>query len=278
MAPALIRPALGSLLLALALASWSGTVRAQDYGSTPPPSSSSQPDDFQSGGLTPPPPTDEGSSSEETEAELKLADKEDSGRGLEFVWLNAEAGVEDLGLQTFHANNLIDANTTKSTQVGPVYGAGLGVRLVFLTAGARFRIGTFDKWQLWTLDAELGLHIPLGNLEPYFTLGGGYASVGSFGSNNIGVDLSSAGVSIRGYNIRAGFGIDYYLTPVFSIGANLTGDLLGLTRPGVSLSKLQSATSGTANSAQADAQQVYAADGSSVGSAVTLTAVVGLHF
>jgi hypothetical protein len=55
----------------------------------------------------------------------------------------------------------------------------------------------------------------------------------------------------------------------------LTGELLFLTRPGVDPAKLQ--TAGGASAGQA-AAQVYAADGSSIGSGVTLTAVIGLHF
>ena len=59
-----------------------------------------------------------------------------------------------------------------------------------------------------------------------------------------------------------------------SIGANLTGELLALTRPGVDPKKLRSST-GTPEDA---ADQAYKADGSSYGGGVTLTAVAGLHF
>ncbi len=224
------------------------------------------------GGLTPPssqPNDPYANPSTPTEQELERAEREDSGRGLEFFYINAEAGGEHLGLQTFSANELVDASTVKTTQTGAVFGVGLGLRLVFLTIGPRFRIGLFDQWQLWTLNGELGLRIPLGNIEPYFTFGGGYASIGAFSSDNVGGGLNSNEVDITGYNIRGGFGLDFYLSNTFSIGANLTGELLVLTRPGVDPSKLSG--SGTAS-------DIYAADGSSVGSGVTLTGVVGLHF
>lgn len=246
------------------------------YG-TPEPASGG----LQSGGLTPPPaapgadPFAPSPPSDVTEQELENADRKDTGRGLEFVWLNAEIGFEHLGLQTFKAKHLVDAGTVDTTQTGPVYGAGLGLRLVFLTFGARFRFGSFSDWQLWTLNGELGIHIPLGMIEPYFTLGGGYASLGSFDTNNLTGDLNGANVHVRGFDVRGGVGVDLYLSNLFSVGANLTGEVLALTRPSVDPQKLK--LSGSTNSQQA-ATEVYAADGSSIGSGVTLTAVAGLHF
>jgi len=249
------------------------TAPAQPYGQN-----TQTPSNLQSGGLAPPdstgsdpfatstPPTS-------TEQELQRADREDAGRGLEFVWLNAEVGGMHLGLQTFKANDLVDADAVGTTQTGPLFGAGLGVRLVFVTLGARFRLASFADWQLWTLNGELGLRIPLGAIEPYFTLGGGYASIGSFDSDNVGGDLNDAGVDITGFNVRGGFGLDFYLSDLFSIGANFTGEVLALTRPGVDPSRLNASGS----SAEASAE-VYAADGSSVGLGATLTAVAGLHF
>ena len=71
---------------------------------------------------------------------------------------------------------------------------------------------------------------------------------------------------VQGFDARLGAALDYYLTNMFSIGANLTGDLLVLSRP-----KLADApTSGEGS--------VYADSGSSIGGGVTLTAVMGLHF
>jgi hypothetical protein len=235
---------------------------------------------LEAGGLAPPSgstgASDPYGASTPTEQELERAEREDAGRGLEFFWINAEAGVEHLGLQTFKANNLVDAEVVDTTQTGPVFGGGLGLRLVFLTLGGRFRLGTFSEWQLWTLNAEVGMRIPLGAIEPYFTFGGGYASLGAFDADNVGGDLNRAGVDITGYNVRGGFGLDIYFSDAFSLGANLTGELLVLTRPGVDPSKLQGNVSG--GGGQASAEAVYTADGSSIGSAVTLTAVAGLHF
>lgn len=221
---------------------------------------------MQAGGLSPPSSAD--SDSQQTEQRLEEAEQKDSGRGLEFLYINGEAGVTHLGLQTFKANNLLDAGVVSTTQTGPTFGAGIGVRLVFITLGARFRLSSFSQYQVWTLGGELGLRIPLGMVEPYFTLGAGFASLGSFDKNDLG-GAQSSGVSVKGYDIRAGFGVDVYLTPVFSIGGNLSGDVLGLTRPGVSPSSLTTPTT---------TGDVYRADGSSLGLGGTLTAVAGLHF
>jgi len=238
-----------------------------DPGST---GSNGQPG-LQAGGLTPPPPEGENAESAKTEENLAEADNEDSGRGLEFVYLNVEGGVENLGLQTLHANGLVPTNVATSA-TGPVFGAGVGLRLLFLTVGPRFRLAHFSQYDLWTLGAEVGLHIPLGSLEPYFVLGGGYASLGAFNADDFGP--SSNDVAVRGYDIRAGGGLDYYVTPVFSIGANVTGDILGLARPGV----VQSLQSGTGTVTKNGADTVLAVDGSSLGLGVTGTIVLGLHF
>jgi len=218
---------------------------------------------MQAGGLAPPSSAD--TESQETEQHLEEAEQKDSGRGLEIFYLNAEAGITHLGLQTFKANNLVDSQVVGTTQTGPTFGAGLGLRFLFITAGARFRLSNFSDFQVWTLGAELGLRIPLGMIEPYFTVGGGFAKMGSFSASNIGGTAKPSDVSISGYDIRAGFGLDVYVTPVFSIGGNLTGDVIGFSR-------------GKVNTAPAAANDVYAQDGSSVGLGGTLTVVAGLHF
>lgn len=212
--------------------------------------------DLSAGGLAPPEAieseSDRAAREQQTEAELEKAEQEDSGRGLEFFWMNGEIGVEHLGLQTFHGDNLVDADVVETQQTGLVYGGGLGLRLVFLTLGARFRLASFSEWQLWTLNAEAGLRIPIGSIEPYFTFGGGYASIGSFETDR---------VDVSGFNVRGGVGLDWYLAEVFSVGGNLTGDVLFLSRP-----EIDGATG------------LYAQSGSSIGAGGTLTLVLGLHF
>jgi len=178
-----------SWLAALALLSASARASAQDVAPAPAVAPGADQSNLQSGGLRPPDAVDStqqtpaDGAAEQPEKELEKADKEDSGRGLEWVWLNAEIGGEHLGLQTLKASSLVDPKLVKTTQTGLLYGAGVGVRLLVFTAGVRFRLGSFSAWQLWTLDAEGGLRIPIGRLEPYFTVGAGYASLGSFSAD-----------------------------------------------------------------------------------------------
>lgn len=266
--------------LAVLLMAWTNQGHCQ--GLQPLPSSSSTSSGLEAGGLAPPGVgVSPGQATYDpnaatTEQRLREADEKDQGRGLEFVWLNAEAGYQLVGMQTFSKNNLVDAAFTKTQQQGLAFGAGAGVRLIFLTLGARFRLGNFDAWQMWTLNAEAGLHLPIGRVEPYFTLGGGYASVGAFDAKSTTVDLKGADVSIHGWNARVGFGMDVYVTNVVTIGANLTGDALFLKRLKTDAPPQLPAGSDQALQRQVDA--VYANDGTSVGAAMTATAVVGLHF
>lgn len=222
--------------------------------------------DMQAGGLRPPPPeqTDESARTEET---LQKADVEDSGRGLEFFYVNVEGGVQHVGIGTLSSDNMLDSSIADTTQTGPMFGAGLGVRLLFITVGPRFRLAHFGGFDMWTLGAEVAMRFPLGSIEPYFGVGGGYASLGSFEGSSA---VKPGDVHARGFDVRAGGGLDYYVTPVFSVGANVSVDLLGLTRPAVPLTVAAApGASGTVN---------YAAEGSSVGMGVAGTAVVGLHF
>ena len=249
----------------------SGICAAQTWGQ-PQPAPQSQPaaqpsppgPGLEAGGLRPPgsQPQAVSPTPGPTEQELERAEREDSGRGLEFFWVAAEGGVTYLGLDTIHADGLLDETAHDPVQAGPVVGGGLGLRLVFLTFGAKFRYGLFSAWDLWTLNAEAGLRIPFGDIEPYITFGGGYASV--VGVRARAADSSEA-VGISGLDLRAGGGLDWYLSSAFSLGANLSADVLFLSRSAV--------TSATPSS-----NPVYAADGSGVGAGVTLSAVAGLHF
>jgi hypothetical protein len=233
--------------------------------------------DLEAGGLKPPAPVpgEADPAPSQPEAALDRADKEDSGRGLEFVWLNADVGAEYLGLQTFRNKGLVDSTFVGSKDVGGVYGAGLGVRLLVFTFGARFRLGDFSDWQLWTLNAEAGLRIPLGRLEPYVTLSGGYASLGDFSGSGLAQRLSSAGARAKGFDARAGFGVDVYVTNTFSVGGNLTGDVLFLSRSG---SAGIGAPLPSGSTQEQQAQGLYASNGSGIGAGATLSAVIGLHF
>jgi hypothetical protein len=79
--------------------------------------------------------------------------------------------------------------------------------------------------------------------------------------------LHDPGARVQGYNIRLNAGLDYYFDKMFSIGATASGELLGMTRPGVDLNQSTGSVS----------EDVYKLNGSSVGLAIMASAVVGLH-
>ncbi|MBN2194108.1 MAG: hypothetical protein JW751_14930 [Polyangiaceae bacterium] len=221
---------------------------------------------LEAGGLAPPGsgPADPAVPSPRPEQDLVAAEEKDSGRGLEVVWLDGEIGYQLVGLQTFHDGDLVHEGLVETRQGGLMFGGGFGLRLVFLTFGPRFRFGTFAEWKHWTLDAEVGLRIPFGRLEPYAVVAGGYASVGDVPGHD---GLDDGDVKIRGGNLRVGVGADIYLSQAFTLGGVVTGDALFLTRPAVRVPD-----------AAGDGAVVYAEDGSGVGAAFAATAVARLHF
>jgi hypothetical protein len=202
----------------------------------------------------------------ETEQQLQRAEQEDAGRGLEWVWVHAETGYQYVGLETLLSDGLTYADAVSPSAGGLMVGAGGGIRLLFLALGARARLGMFDQWNVGTIDAEGRIHIPLGELEPYFTIAAGYAFLTSADASDWGGD-----VSIRGWNARTGVGLDYYITPVFSVGGNLSGEALFLNRSGLDVSAAGSP------SLDAASQATARADGSGIGAAVTTSFVLGLH-
>lgn len=249
------------------------TAGAQQFPPAPGPFPQSPPGGMQAGGLAPPasmpgppPPGAQPPPQTETERELANAEKKDSGRGLEFFFVNVETGYEQLSLDSLKSNGLT-YGTTKSTDGGLMLGAAAGVRLVILTLGARARLGKFNQWNVGTINAEAGLHFPFGDLEPYLNFGVGYAFLGAMDAKTWGVTPS-----VKGYDVRAGAGLRYYVTPVFSIGGLVTGEILGLSRAG------SAAAAASTAGLDAKAQSVAKVDGSSVGAAFSASALLGLHF
>jgi len=171
---------------------------------------------MQNGGLTPPPaqgawPPPSGS----TAATLAEADRSDSGRGLEFIYVEPELGAEYVGLNALHSGLYLLPADASSSGFGLVAGGAAGVRLLFFTAGPRFRFVHFSDFDLFTIDLELGWRVPLGSLDVYGMLGGGYAWL----------TQSVPRPKVDGYNFRLGGGADYYFTNVLSLGGRLSVDL-----------------------------------------------------
>jgi hypothetical protein len=213
----------------------------------------------------------------ETEQKLDKSEEEDSGRGLSWFWLELEGGYEYIGLETFTANEqTLSAGFESSSSSGGFIGAGLGLQLFFLRLGPRGRVGFFSEWQCFSLDGELGFRIPLGIFEPHLAIAAGYSALGSLP----GVLSSTAGaVQIDGFNVRLGGGLDIFPSKYFSLGANVSWEAMGLTRPGVDptvIANLQSNPDAT--DAQKAKAPLLAANGSGYGQAIALGARLGLHF
>jgi hypothetical protein len=242
-------------------------------------------------GLEPPPPMPPAYPQSSPSAGYQSApsedEKQDSGLGLEWVWLNAEAGVSYVNMQSFNASNL-GLNSTSAG--GPSFGVGAGVRLIFFTLGVRVRdMSLSDIGNLWLLNLEAAFHTRFGRVDPYFGLRGGYNFVGSLSGSSVQVAMggSPSDVSIHGWNVGPMFGMDFYLAKYISLGFDLDSQFLFLSRPkpalpcpavgGVQPSQAM-CQAAFDMSAPPQAKLLYDNSGSSVGFGFGALAHLGVHF
>jgi hypothetical protein len=205
-----------------------------------------------------------------TARQLDEAEREDSGRGLEWFWLQAEGGAQYVGLDAIAGSRLLLPGQDGSG-AAPVAGLAAGGRLLFFTAGVRARAAFLPVGQLGTLNLEGGYHVPLGNWEPYVHVGAGYARL-------LGVDrpaVATEAPSVQGVDARLAGGADYYLAPQFSLGLMASVEALWLWRAGVTpraeaVASEDPATQRAAREAGRDAR--------GAGVAAGLNLVAGLHF
>jgi hypothetical protein len=198
----------------------------------------------------------------------------------QLVWIDAQTGIESVELQTFIADfDTVSAGFLPTSGVGPTATLGAGLRFGFVTLGARGRVASFEdggtvgSWQIWTLDGELGIRVPLYRLEPHVVLAAGYSSFGGLGTAIRGLQQ---GLDVHGIDMRIGGGVDYWITHHVSLGLDVNGGLLAVARPGVSVRDLATAKQiGTLNDAKA---RVLEASGASVGTTLALTGALGVHF
>jgi hypothetical protein len=211
----------------------------------------------------------------ETMRLLDQAKLDDSGRGLSWVWVDAQGGFEQLGMQALNGGNKgFVAGFADTSGSGGVVSVGAGARLLFFTLLARGRVGVFGSGQLYRAGAEAGFHIPLGRVEPRLALGLGYAGMGGLHDATGGV-----GLSIRGFYTRAEAGLDYYPAPVFSVGLGVSGELLGLSRAALSSAAVTQIKGNLAIPASLRANaDLLAQGGTGWGGTLAVTAVTGLHF
>jgi len=243
---------------------------AEDLVPPPPVNPPGQPGQPGAPGQQPPP-------QNATEADLQKGEKEDSGLGLEWVYLRAGAGFSYLDLKSFSQTDLALTDTSKS---GLAYDVAAGIRLLFLSIGLNAR--NHAAWNLWQINAEVGLHMRISRVDAHLDVRGGYDTVGSLSqsvqtSANGGTPVPNSGIDVHGWNAGLGIGIDFYLAHLISIGAQAGGDLLFLKRPPAPLPP-QFALLPPADQAALKAQPLYQNSGSSVGFAGTLIGNVGIHF
>lgn len=171
-----------------------------------------------------PPPS---SASNEVAAQLQRAAREDSGRGLQFAWLKADVGYHFTSLDGLSGDALLPGDTTTG---GLMLGGGAGMRFLFLTAGARFRYLVGDAFDIWNVSGEVAFRVPMGQLEPFVLLGVGYSSVRDVIALT---EAQSDALSLGGVNARIAGGIDYFVTPLFSVGARADAEFLFLGRDAI---------------------------------------------
>lgn len=234
---------------------------------------------MQAGGLTPPPPMPAAApaTTGKTEELLDNSKKQNAGRRLEWLWVDVGGGFEHLGLRTFNPKNeAFAAGFVDTTANGGMLSGGLGARLLFFTLGARGRIAFFAPYNRLSLGPEVGFRFPIGNLEPHVDLGFGWTGLGSFN----GVVAGDAGaIAMRGVYGRLGGGLDYYLSPVFSVGVVGSLELVHLSRPGISsdqIATIKALPSLTA--AERDRVDLLGTAATSTGGAFSATGQLGLHF
>jgi hypothetical protein len=185
------------------------SVAARAGAQLPPPQPSGAPTPTQETEPTAPPST--------THLRLEEAERADSGRGLAFFWLEPEVGFRGVHLLD---TSVFDGTTIPKDSYGLAVGAGAGVRLLYFTLGARFDYGVLSAWDMWSLDLEVALRVPLGDWEPYVGLGGGFVSLD--GATNV-ASASGAQFGLHG-------GLDYFVTHVFSVGVRVAADFLVVGR------------------------------------------------
>jgi hypothetical protein len=204
-------------------------------------------------------------------------ESEDSGLGLEWVYLNADAGYSYVDMASFSASQLGLAQTAGS---GPTFGVGAGVRLFFLSAGVRVRNTLLDNpGSLWTVDLEAALHMRIWHIDPYFGVRGGYAFVGSFSSNSVtsAVGMSQPDVAVHGFDVGPTLGLDIYFTSLVSVGVEGAAQFLFLQRPKIGLPSEFNMLP-PAEQMMVTSNPLYQESGSSVGFGGTVTAHLGIHF
>lgn len=238
-------------------------------------------------GIAPPPPIDpnqpgaptgtnqEQQQQQQTTQKLDEAEREDNKRKFELFWLDAHLGGSYINMAQLSDSDL---RVEKASSLGPAFSLGAGVRFVVLTLGARARYNALAAFNMWQLNGEIGLKLPISSIDILFGLHGGYSFVGSLGeagaATNPGTPDASDSVKIRGFNAGLDFAVDYYVSPTFSVGVGGIADFLFLNRPPVD----KPAGLTAEQQAAIDKDPLYQKSGTSAGFQAGVFLRLGLHF
>lgn len=180
-------------------------------------------------------------------------------------------------MQQFSAENLALTNPSGG---GFMAGVGAGIRIVFVSLGARLRWQKLSPFNLVQANGELLFKLPISKVDVIIGGHGGYSGVGSLNDLFAGNSTTNAAladsVNVKGWNAGIDLGFDYFISRYFSLGLGLTGDFLFLQRP---KSGLPAGFDQLPPEVQAEYQNsdVYKYDGKSVGFGFGAALRVGFH-
>jgi hypothetical protein len=180
-------------------------------------------------------------------------------------WLDASIGP---GYSTLASLNSDDLSVQNTSGGGVVVGFGAGLRLSFLSVGARARLLALDNVDVWEINGETAFHVQIDTADLYLGLRGGYA-VGSI--PNGGANGGSGDVD--GFNVGSMIGFDSFITSFLAWGLELNPELLDVSRPPLPLPAGLSPTD--LKPAQ---QSLYEESGLNIGLVFVASVHVGLHF
>jgi|HubBroStandDraft_1064217.scaffolds.fasta_scaffold01326_4 tetratricopeptide (TPR) repeat protein len=149
------------------------------------------------------PATHEGPATRETPSEAP---------GVERGWLDADLGGAYADVTLFNASTL---SVQRTGRVGPTFSVGAGIRLDPLTLGVRVRDLDLSTYNVWEIGGEGALHTRFDRVDAHIGFRGGYALL--------------TGVSgVKGLNVGAFFGFDYYASRLLSLGLDFCPEVLWL--------------------------------------------------
>jgi len=148
-----------------------------------------------------------------------------------FFYATAGAGVSYLTLATVNSSALALGN---AGGVGEFFDVGIGARLVVFTIGPRLRYHKLGNLDLWQLNGEVALHVPVRKWDGYVGLHAGYSFVGRLtraAYSDASSSTPSEDLRVRGFDTGLQFGLSYYFSRFFSVGGDLSGEVLFVRRP-----------------------------------------------